>query len=158
MFVDSATLRDLEVVPAPAVRGTTLWDLLNRTRSRVGSEALRKRLLSPPNTTEAIVALQRAHQALAASAEAYRRALDATAADEVDRYLNLTWQLPRDMPPVARARKWYHQFVQDIERGRPVIASLLEGAHDLSSTLATADVKMLGEIAGAIAELMQAWG
>jgi DNA mismatch repair ATPase MutS len=42
----------------PTVRGTTLWSLVNRTRTRVGSEALRERLLNPPHTANEILALQ----------------------------------------------------------------------------------------------------
>jgi DNA mismatch repair ATPase MutS len=90
MFIDSASLQDLEIVPSPTVRGTTLWSLINRTRSRVGSEALRERLLNPPSGTDDILALQRAHQVLATDAATYRGMLDRIAGDEVERYLNVT--------------------------------------------------------------------
>jgi DNA mismatch repair ATPase MutS len=76
MFIDSATLQDLEIMPTPTVRGTTLWSLVNRTRTRVGSEALREQLLHPPHTADEILALQRAHQVLADDANAYRGTLD----------------------------------------------------------------------------------
>jgi DNA mismatch repair ATPase MutS len=109
MFVDSATLQDLEIVATPTVCGPTLLSLINRTRTRVGSEALRQRLLNPPHTAEDILALQRAHQALAAEARGYRHALDQAAADEVERYLNSNWQLPRDMPRLICLRRWYGQ-------------------------------------------------
>jgi hypothetical protein len=99
MFVDAATLQDLEIVPTPTVRGITLWSLINRTRTRVGGEALRERLLNPPATAEDIRALQRAHQVLAADASVYRHTLDEAAADEVECYLNTNWQLPSTMPP-----------------------------------------------------------
>src|SRR4051794_24548705 len=102
MFIDAASLQDLEIVPTPAVRGATLWGLLNRTRSRVGSEALRERLLNPPTTADDILALQRAHQVLAADVVAYRHLLDQVAGDDVERYLNVTWQLPRHMPSLIR--------------------------------------------------------
>ncbi len=72
----------------PAVRGMTLWSLINRTRTRVGSEVLRERLLNPPSTADEILALQRAHQVLAAEANAYRQALERAGADEVERYLH----------------------------------------------------------------------
>src|SRR5205085_12106842 len=112
MVVDSATLQDLQVVPMPAVRGATLWSLINRTRSRVGREALRTRLLNLPHGTDDILALQRAHQAIGAASNAYRHALDTADADEVERYLSMTWQLPRAMPPLARVRPWYRQYAQ----------------------------------------------
>jgi DNA mismatch repair ATPase MutS len=73
------------------MRGTTLWSLVNRTRTRVGSEALCERLLNPPHKADEILALQRAHQMLAAEATVYRHTLDRTAADEVERYLHSTW-------------------------------------------------------------------
>ena len=124
MFVDTATLQDLEIVPMPTVRGTTLWSLVNRTRTRVGSEALRERLLNPPHTADEILRLQRAHQVLAAEASAYRHMLDRAAADDVERYLNSSWQLSRDMPPLIRLRKWYRQYLQGVERGRTLVTSL----------------------------------
>jgi hypothetical protein len=123
MFVDSATLQDLEIVPMPTVRGTTLWSLVNRTRTRVGSEALRERLLNPPHSANEILALQRAHQVLAAQANAYRGTLDRAAADTIERYLNANWQLPGDMPPLIRFRKWYRQYLQEVERGRMFVTS-----------------------------------
>jgi DNA mismatch repair ATPase MutS len=52
MFLDSATLQDLEIVPMPRVRGTTLWSLIDRTRTRIGREMLRERLLALPHVTE----------------------------------------------------------------------------------------------------------
>jgi len=155
MFVDGATLQDLEVVPTPVVRGPTLWSLINRTRTHVGSEALRKRLLNPPHAADDILALQRAHQKLGTELDVYRQLLDAAAADEVERYLNLTWQLPADMPPMPRFKKWYSQYVQDVARGQTFVASLLRSAPELSGKLVHSDVPILGDIGGAIANLMQ---
>ncbi|MGE0704714.1 MAG: hypothetical protein AB7F99_02700 [Vicinamibacterales bacterium] len=150
MFIDAATLQDLEVVPTPAVRGTTLWSLIDRTRSRVGSEALRERLLNPPHTADDILALQRAHQALAADAAVYRQMLDQVAGDEVERYLNMPWQLPRHMPPMIRLRKWYRQYLQDVVRGRTVVLSLLRSVADLRERLARTDAAILLELAADI--------
>ena len=94
MFLDSATLRDLEIVPTPPLRGVTLWSLLNRTRTRVGAEALRAHLLNPPHEIPKILALQQAHQAMSHDATTYREVLDSAAADPVERHLNLSWQFP----------------------------------------------------------------
>jgi DNA mismatch repair protein MutS len=155
MFVDSATLHDLEIVPMPTVRGTTLWSLINRTRTRVGSEALRERLLNPPHTADDILALQRAHQVLAADAKAYRDTLDRAAADAVERYLNANWQLPRDMPPLIRFRKWYSQYLQEVERGRTLVTSLLECAADLRGRLAQTDAAILRDLGDEIGAAME---
>jgi hypothetical protein len=143
MFVDAATLQDLDVLPAPGVGGTTLWSLVDFTRSRVGRQALRDRLLNPPHTADQILALQQAHQELAAEAEAYRGALDRIAADEVERYLDARWQLPRDMPAFVRLRAWHRQYVTDAERGRLLVSSLLESAGDLRGRLAAANAATL---------------
>jgi hypothetical protein len=121
MFLDTATLQNLDIVPLPTARGTTLWTLVDRTRTRVGSKHLRDRLFNPPHEVDTILALQRAHQELAADASAYRDALDRTEADEVERYLGVTCQLPRDMPPMLRFRKWYRPYLQDVERGRTFV-------------------------------------
>ena len=155
MFVDTATLQDLEIVPMPTVRGTTLWSLVNRTRTRVGSDALRERLLNPPHTADEILALQRAHQVLAADLGAYRQTLDRAAADDVERYLNATWQLPREMPPLIRLRKWYRQYAQEIERGRTLATSLLECAGDLRGRLAQTNAAILQKLAEEIGMLME---
>ena len=139
----------------PTVRGTTLWTLVNRTRTRAGSENLRERLLNPPHDADKILALQRAHQELAADARAYRHALDRTAADEVERYLSVTWQLPRDMPPMIRLRKWYRQYLQDVERGSTFVTSLLESAVDLRGRLARTDALILRHLGDEIGALME---
>jgi len=155
MFIDAATLQDLEIVPMPTARGTTLWSLVNRTRTHVGSKALRERLLNPPHTTDEILVLQRAHQVLAADASAYRHTLDQAAADEVERYLNVNWQLPRDMPPLIRLRRWYRQYLQEVESGRMVVTSLLESAANLRSRLTQTDAAMLQELGNEISTLME---
>jgi DNA mismatch repair ATPase MutS len=156
MFVDSATLQDLEIVPTPTVRRTTLWSLIDRTRTRVGSESLRTQLLNPPHTAEEILALQRAHQVLATEASAYRHTLDQASADGVERYLNVNWQLPRDMPPLIRLRRWYGQYLQAVKRGHTVVQSLLDSAVDLRRRLAQTDAAILQELGNEIGTLMDA--
>jgi len=155
MFVDAATLQDLEVVPTPMVRGTTLWSLLDRTRTRAGSDALRNRLQRPAHSPGDVLALQRAHQQLSVELSAYREALDAAALDEVERYLNLTWQLPQAMPPMARVRKWYRQYVQDVERGQFYVSSLLRSLPGLSNHLIHSDAVLLRDLGDAIAAVME---
>jgi DNA mismatch repair protein MutS len=154
MFIDAATLRDLEIVPAPTARDTTLWSLLNRTRTRVGSEALRHQLLNPPQSADAILALQRAHQRLAADAEAYLQTLDRAAADTVERYLNVTWQLPCEMPPLMRLRSWYTRYMQEAERGRALLKALFESAADLRIRLGRTDSVILQRLGDDIAKAL----
>jgi DNA mismatch repair protein MutS len=156
MFVDTATLQDLEIVPMPTVRGVTLWSLINRTRTRVGKEALRQRILNPATTGDEILALQRAHQVLAAEASAYRQTFDLARPDEVEAYLNSNWQLPSTMPPLIRLREWYRRYLQDAERGREVLASFLTSADDLRARLTLAECSILRELGYEIGSLMEA--
>ena len=156
MYVDSATLQDLEIVPTAGARGTTLWGLINRTRTRVGGDALRERLLKPRGNAADILALQRAHQLLAAEASAYRHALDRAAADEVERYLNANWQVPREMPPMIRLRKWYRQYLQAVQHGHSVVTSLLDSAAYLRGRLAQTDAEILQELSNEIGTLIDA--
>ena len=156
MFLDSATLHDLEVVPAPTMRGTTLWSLVDRTRSRVGRECLRERLLDPPHTVDEILALQAAHRVLGAEAGAYRTTLDRAGADAVEQYLHANWQLPRNMPPLIRVRKWFRRYLQDIEDGRTRVKALLEAGGDLRSRLSCTDAALLRELGDKIAALIEA--
>ena len=155
MFVDSATLQDLEVVPARAGRGASLWALIDRTRTRAGSQALRARLVNPPHTADEITALQRAHQALAAKAVSYRHALDRAVLDDVDRYLDSKWQLPRHMPRIVRFRGWYRAYREDAERGRAAVASMLAAAAGLHQDLGRTDAALLQELAAEIRSLME---
>lgn len=53
MFIDEATLRDLDILPMPYRRGTTLWSLIDHTRTTAGAGALRRRLLEPPEWARA---------------------------------------------------------------------------------------------------------
>lgn len=65
MILDSGTLNDLDVVSTPMSGGPTLLGLVDRTRTHIGREHLRQCLTAPPHVTEAILARQQAHRALA---------------------------------------------------------------------------------------------
>jgi len=108
---------------------------MHRTRTRVGREVLRQRLLAPPHAPHEILELQRAHQVLAAEASAYRIALDRADPDGVEGYLSVNWQLPCDMPALFRVRKWYQPYLQDVEHGQTRVTALLESAADLGRRL-----------------------
>jgi hypothetical protein len=107
---------------------------------------LRERLLNPPHTETEILALQRAHQVLAGEAQVYRDALNRAAADDVERYLSASWQLPRDMPPMIRFRKWYPQYLKEVDSGRRLVVSLLESSADVRARLAQTNAAMLQEL------------
>ena len=119
MFIDSGTLQDLEILRDADGAWHDSVESGQSHRTRVGSEALRERFLNPPHTADEILALQRAHQVLAADGERLSRTRWTEPPPmRVERYLNATWQLPRDMPPLIRFRQWYRQYLQEVERGR----------------------------------------
>ena len=137
MFLDAATLRDLEIVPTPIARGMTLSSLVDRTRTRLGRESLRQRLVAPPHSADEIVLLQQAHKALAADSVTYRTVLDRADLDGVEAYLAVTWQLPAEMPHASAVRRWYREYLQDVGLGVARVRALLAAADDL---LLTADL------------------
>ncbi len=141
MFLDTATLHDLEIVPTPMTRGMTLWSLVDRTRTRLGREALRQRLLVPEHTAEEILALQRAHQTLAAETRAYRTVLDSADLDAVETYLRVKWQLPAHMPAMIQVRKWYRPYLQDVADGQARVMALLTAAADVRSRLSVTNAR-----------------
>src|SRR5206468_9624753 len=85
MFLDPATQRDLDILSTSTTRGPTVLDLVDRTRTRVGREHLRRRLVAPAHSADEILALQRAHQALASEALKYREILNRIDSDPVER-------------------------------------------------------------------------
>lgn len=151
MFIDATTLRDLQVVPTPSHRGPTLWALIDRTRTRVGRKALRARLLEPPHHAADILAWQHAHQHMAANADDYRLVLGRAATDLVEQYLNATWQLPGEMPPLSRVRPWYHEYVREVERGQVFVVALFDALDELRHRLSGADTTILNDIGHDIA-------
>ena len=153
MIADASTLRDLDIVPTPGRRGTTLWALIDRTRSRAGARALRQRFLTGPGGASEIVALQRAHAALASEAT-YRTLIDAADLDGVDSYLTLTWQLPASMPRMARFRTWHRSYLQDIVRGRACVAGLFVAAIDVAGRLRATDEDALHEMGDGLDDVL----
>ena len=65
MFLDAATLRDLEILSPLTPQGPTLWTLLDRTRTRAGRKALHNCLVAPLGLAEQILDRQRAQQEVA---------------------------------------------------------------------------------------------
>ena len=149
MPIDPATLHDLDVLSTSTPRGPTLFGLVDRTRTRAGRDALRQRLVAPGESAEHILALQRAHQLLAADAASYRVTLDRVNSDSVERYLNSNWQLPSARPALTRVvdrlwrPRWFRQYLREVENGQFRIVSLLRAATDLSRALSIAEADVL---------------
>jgi DNA mismatch repair ATPase MutS len=154
MFLDSATLQDLEIVPTSNRRGLTLWSFLDRTQSRIGREALRQRLKTPARSADQILALQLAHRAIASYSGLFRRLLDAADLDGVDDYLNVTWQLPIDMGRLLWRRKWYREYLNDVESGQVRVRALITAASELSRQLSATDAAVLRAVAEQITTLL----
>lgn len=162
MALDPATLHDLDVLSTSTPRGPTVVSLVDRTRSRAGREALRQRLVVPSDSAEGILALQRAHQSLAAAADSYRAIFDRTDSDAAERYLNSNWQLPSARPAVTRfveglwRPRWFRDYLREIGNGQFRVVSLLRAAADLSSKLSATKAEILKESGAKLAALLSA--
>jgi DNA mismatch repair protein MutS len=134
-----------------------LLGLVDRTRTRAGRDALRQRLVAPGESAEHILALQRAHQLLAADAASYRVTLDRVDSDSIERYLNSNWQLPSVRPALTRVvdglwrRRWFRQYLREVEKGQFRIVSLLRAAADLSRALSIAEADVLRDSGATLA-------
>jgi DNA mismatch repair protein MutS len=149
VVIDADTLRDLEILPAAGSRGRTVWALVDRTRSRAGSEHLRRALTEPPHDVDAILARQAAHRAMASALVEIRTALDAAASDAIERYLGSTWHLPEAHPVGAGlahrfwAPRWFQDYEQAVTEGQARIASAVTAASDLADRLVATDAPLL---------------
>ncbi len=157
MPIDPATLHDLDVLSTSTPRGPTLLGLVDRTRTRAGRDALRQRLVAPGESAEHIVALQRAHQLLAADAASYRVILDRVDSDSVEHHLNSNWQLPSARRALTRVvdgfwrPRWFRQYLREVENGQFRIVSLLRAATDLSRALSVAEADVLRDSSAMLA-------
>ncbi len=154
LFIDASTLQDLDVLTTARRDGTTLWSLVDRTRTRIGRQLLRDRLVGPPRLAEAILSLQQAHRLLADDERAFRAMLDGSDADRVEAYLGSTWQLPADMPAMSRLRAWHRQYLKDVGQGQTSMARCLVAAAALRQRLADPGNALLAGIAGELAALL----
>lgn len=160
MAPDPATLHDLDVLSTSTPRGPTLVDLVDHTRSRAGREALRRRLVQPGTSAESILALQRAHQALAADAAAYRAMCDRADCDSAERYLNSNWQLPSARSALTRVAagalrpRWFREHHREISAGQFHVISLLRAAGDLSRMLSDGRGEILDVLGRQLAALL----
>src|SRR5689334_7901683 len=156
MVVDPGTLRDLDVFDAATPRGTTLWSLVDRTRSRAGREHLRRRLVDSRGSASEVLDRQRAHQALAAMS-GIGATLQAVDGDGVERYLGSTWHLPAVRGGATRladrlwAPAWFRQYLDDVENGQARVTSRLRAADDLRRRIEDSEAGELRAIGAALA-------
>ena len=151
MILDPATLNDLDVVSTSIADGPTLLSLVDRTRTHVGREHLRRRLTAPARSVEAILDLQRAHQALAADADAYRRVVHRVDLDAADAYLRSRWQLPSSRRGAIRYARlwrpaWHQQYLLDVREARARIMALIDAAEALRNRFTVTNARPLEDL------------
>jgi DNA mismatch repair protein MutS len=159
MLLDAATLRDLEVLSPLTPQGPTVWDLVDRTRTRAGRRALRDRLVESLSTADDIVDRQRAHRELASEARTICAAIHRAGCDRVEHYLRLTWQLPADMRGPTRVigrlwPGWYRHYLKEVRRGRIDVVELLAAAAELRQCLLSSKARTLRTAAEEISGLV----
>ena len=159
MQVDRATLRDLSILE-PGEDGSSLFALLDRTRTRLGSRALRARMRSLPVGAE----LQRTQDAirhLATSLGSAHSAVESVDPDAVDDYLSLKWQALTKRSRTGRLlervmlRLGFRDAVRQISRGVGSLHILLEGLERIVDSI-TPGPAVLEEYAGKLCELANA--
>ena len=141
MPIDPRTLHDLDIFSTAAPGGVTIFGLVNRAKSRAGSEHLRQRLASPLVDVDQIVALQCAHRELSEELADFRRAFDIANTDAVEAYLGSRWQVPAKSGYLSRAAQslWlsvvYTAYWRELEGAHARVAALLGAAMDLERRL-----------------------
>ena len=161
ILIDPGTLRDLDILSTSAVGGQTLVGLVDRTRTRLGREQLRRRLMAPVQSAEVILARQRAHQVLAAHANTYRSLVDEADLDGVDRYLGSNWQLPDARHGLGRFLSglwrggWRGQYLSDVASGKIRVGKLMRAAAELRTLLCAADATVLQDVGRTIGALLE---
>jgi DNA mismatch repair protein MutS len=161
LILDAATLGDLDILSTSTPHGPTLLGLVDRTRTRAGQRHLRRRLTTLADSDEAIVALQRAHQLLAARASAYGALVDQADSEGAERYLNSNWQLPDAKSRLSRFTErlwrphWYRQYWTETAMGQARVVALLRTALELGGMLAAADATVLRDVGLRIATLIE---
>lgn len=159
MKVDRATLRDLSILE-PGDEGTSLFALLDRTRSRLGRSALRARMRDLPAGEE----LQRTQDAikhLSTRLGTAPLAVERVDPDGVDDYLSLKWQALTKRSRFGRfmerftLRLGFRDAIRQISRGVESLHALLEGIQPVVDSIAPGP-PLLEEYAGRLSELADA--
>jgi DNA mismatch repair protein MutS len=160
MVVDEATLRDLAVLWPSVPQGATLIGLIDRTTTRAGREQLRRRVRSPLQSAEAIVALQAAQQALAAHTSRYATIIQRTELDSLERYLTSTWKILGGEPAARRLVRrmwqapWYRDYLLEVSRGQTRVVAVFGAASALREELAGTGSVVLEQLATSIAKYL----
>jgi hypothetical protein len=109
---------------------------------------------------EAILALQGAHQSLAADAASYRTIFDRTDTDNAERYLNSNWQLPSTRHALTRLvqgflrPRWFRDYLREVGNGQFRVVAMLRAARDLSGKLSATNAEILEELGTELAALL----
>jgi DNA mismatch repair protein MutS len=133
MLIDDQTLRDLEIFQAHG-SGPAVFDVLDRTRTRGGREALRRRFRSPYSEPERILAVQRSLEFISAQ----RPQFNALPSDHdlagLERYLHSNYELQgntHSLPFLFEAavirfgyRDMYHQIAGGVSIAANVLHAL----------------------------------
>lgn len=153
------TLTDLAILD-PGEDGTSLFALLDRTRTRLGRKALRARMRVLPADAE----LQRTQDAvrhLATRLGSVPPAVETVDPDAVDDYLSLKWQALSKRSRTGRfiervtLRLGFRDAVRQISRGVGSLHVLLEGLERVVDSITPGPVvlegyaRQLSELAGA---------
>ncbi|MBK9550315.1 MAG: hypothetical protein IPO52_14730 [Gemmatimonadetes bacterium] len=121
LFIDQGTALDLDIFATSAASGLTIFALIDRTRSYVGRDHLRRRLAAPADSIEEIALLQQAHRVIAEDLVAYRNGLDRADPDAVNRYVDSRWEIPEGHHWLSRAigSLWlgirYPEYIREVE-------------------------------------------
>ena len=148
MQVDATTLRDLDILSSSVSRGSTVFALLDHTRTNAGQEALRQSLAHPNQAMDAIRDLQLAHRVLARESNTYRAALNHADTDAVEALLNSKWYLPDHRPVRQLLDLVLHPlrfllYRRDVANSQFRMAVFLNGIADLGELLRSSESSTL---------------
>src|SRR5688500_19778825 len=107
--------------------------------------------MAPAGSGEAMLDLQRAHQALAAHADAYRNVIHRADPDAADAYLRPRWPLPSSRRGVIRYARlgrpaWHQQYLLDVREARARIIALIAAAGVLRNRFASTNARLLQDL------------
>ena len=132
MDVDTQTLKELQIIGASATTPSSVMQLIDRTRTSVGRQALRAKLRAPYTDRREIEAAQAAHAFLADNAATLRPLLEPTICDGVERYLNNPWPLPEHAGGLSRVIDSYTSrskgYWVDVQSGQFRLSALVRAA------------------------------
>jgi DNA mismatch repair protein MutS len=157
MRVDPLTLLDLSILE-PGEEATSLFVLLDRTRTECGRVVLRKQMreLSGP-----VLERQAAVRHLAPRVLTLQRLLDDCRLDQVEKYLSLNWQaLTRRSKLGVWIERWtlrlkYPDALRDVRRGVETLERLLQDASRVAEVVGESP-RILSGLVHETAEILDA--